>query len=325
MAYENVVGVATRTIFITNLIAFCVANASFVDEGTTVDGTDTIYHMSRTTESITIYWNFTLSELTVSSVDEYNIDMKMSYSKITSYDDLTDTGSAGDRQYYRTEMTFNLNDGPYVQTHMFTDGKAVHSVVELYDDVFTIMSLGVADKYGTWEGGEYLQASVAYRLSAEYAYDWDFRGTIVFDGGSSTTSVNTRACYVRHIPDSQLTSEYDFARTGNTTHLDQESRFVVGPSTDNIMQTLVEDCSPSTYNERAPLFPVYGRVLDNDTSRWIMKMSVPYVRTLNISSLTPGVLVENDWMVFPVIQKSDGDTSLAPLSDDWGLAFYKDE
>ena len=50
---------------------------------------------------------------------------------------------------------------------------------------------------------------------------------------------------------------------------------------------------------------------------------VPYMKALNVQFLAEAQIVDNDWIVFPVIQKQSGDDTLSPLSDYWGVAYKR--
>lgn len=321
MAYETSVGVTTRNTFLTNLITFVVAEAGFVDEGTTTDGSYTLYHISRTTSGDKLYWTFVEYDQSIGGDTERTLRCKLAYAKIITYTEMNAASVNG--QSRPTELSFYKNNGPYIKSHFFTEGNSVHAVVEVYNNCFAMLSFGVMDKYGTWTGGEYIQASNTFRNTATYNFSWDYvYASILFDGGVSSTAIDSRGNYIRNITGaSALGTNYDFARTGGNSQFSQQSKMVAATG---FVGDLVENASPTKFNQRAPLFPVYVRVYNSVTDNWILKGNIPYARILNITRLTPSSIIENDWMVFPFMQKSDGDISLSPLSDGWGMAFLKD-
>jgi hypothetical protein len=325
MAFSESTTVSNRLAFLTAFINFAVANAGFTNQGSTVDGADTIYHISKGS----IYWNFMVSDHT-QTVVHYSIYSRMSFAKvITAANMKAATSTFGQR--VPTRMSTYQSTGPYVKYFLYTDGDAVHCVLQLYTGVYTHISFGNVTKFGTWTGGEYLTAQdSSYWWAGGYNYDWDYvRNCILFDGGINNyeSGGNYPVGYVRHIVGSVQNDATDFARIGDRITDEQRCRMTTGePSGANdngFIYTLVQTCGPINFNARAPIFPVYVRIYEYATARWILSGYISGARSLNIEHLAGETIVENDWIVFPITQKEGGDIALCPLSEYWGVAYKR--
>lgn len=316
MSYSESTSVANRAAFITAFINFAVANAGFADEGTTVDGSDTIYHISKGS----IFWNFYEHTITGQANGTiYEIKCKMSFAKILTVTAFESTTTAGQR--YPTQMILNGNVGPYVKYFLYTDGNAVHCCLQIYTSIFSHLSFGNIIKSGVWTGGEYVTAHGGGWPSASVYSDFDVvLNSIYFDGGTHSTSGNNESGYIRYIVGSPVSDKGDFARIGATTVDNQRCYAGI---THDIYKVLVEDCGPISVNIRAPLYSIPIQILEYATSRNIVAGHVPYVRVMSIKEIPPATIVENDWIVFPVSQRTGGDNTLASLSFDWGIAYKR--
>lgn len=319
MAFSESTTVADRNAFIVAFVNFAVANAGFINQGTTVDGADTIYHISKGS----IYWNFVASFHTQTIV-HYSIYARMSFAKVTTLSNMkAATSTFGQR--LPTRMSTYQATGPYVKYFLYTDGNAVHCVLQLYTGVYTHISFGNMTKVGTWIGGEYLTAQdSSYWAGSQYDYyGWDYdRHCIIFDGGiqnyESGSSYPTG--FVRHIVGSVQNNSTDFARMGYRLTDNQRCKMTTGKG---LIHDLVEIASPIGFNQRAPIFPVYVRIYEYATTRWILSGYVSGARSINIEHLSGETIVENDWIVFPITQKEGGDFTLCPLSEYWGVAYKR--
>ncbi len=321
MAFSESTAVANITAFIIAFINFAVAEAGFSNEGTTVDGDDTIYHIAKGG----VYWNFMTDNFT-QNVVQYGIYARMSFAKVVISANMKNTNpQAGQRQPSR--MSYYGNTGPFVKYFLYTEGIAVHCVLQIFTGVFTHLSFGNMIKFGTWTGGEYLTANSAFWVTGGVYNNWEYqRQNLLFDGGScNLDSFTYPVGYVRHIVGTQSDDQTDFARIGFITVNNQQCR-MVSPAYNvkSLIEDFIDICGPIGYNVRAPLFPVYVRMIEVVTGRWILSGYVPGARVLNVLHLTGESIVENDWIVFPMIQKTGGDPYLAPLSDYWGVAYKRE-
>ena len=325
MAFSESTAAANRNAFIVAFINFAVANAGFTNEGTTIDGSRTIYHISKGG----LFWNFVEDEFNQGSPvnTTYNISCKMSYAKITTEVEME--GSSSNGQQYATRMA-NYHVGPYAGYFLYTDGNAVHCVLQNYVGVYSHLSFGNITKFGTWfNGGEYLTANGAHRNSSGVYTDWDYqRQNIYFDAGNQDIySFQIGASYMR-ISYGAYSNDYtDFGPFGRAYSGNKKIRGAIATSpvetNDGIITDMVSLCGTIGYNVRTPLFPMWMRDQDVSTTRHRVIGYVPYMKALNVQFLAEAQIVDNDWIVFPVIQKQSGDDTLSPLSDYWGVAYKR--
>lgn len=314
MAYSESTSVADRNAFIAALVNFAVANAGFTNQGTSVDSSYTIYHISKGS----IYWNF------VAEVEEATIciSCRMSFAKITTYAAFTSTATAAQ---YQSTMMATYHSGPYIKYFLYSDGDAVHCTLQLYEDVWTHISFGNIIKFGSWTGGEYVTAQGSYKKIGEVFYSWDsvnvYAG-LLFDGGANAnfSTIIRVAGYVRHLIGAPSGDANEFARLGNVIRNNQRCQMV---SAKGVFEILVETCGPIGFNLRAPLFPVYVFLLDTVTGRSWFAGYVSGARVLNIQNISSATIVENDWISFPMVQREGGDNTLSPLSQYWGVAYKR--
>lgn len=324
MAFSESTAVADLDAFITALVNFAVTNAGFTNQGTTVNDTKTIYHISKGS----IYWNF-MHDTFTQGVTQNGMYCRMSFAKVITRANMkADNPQAGQRHFSR--MSLYNQTGPFVKYFLYTDGTAVHAVLQLYTGVYTHVSFGSVTKFGTWTGGEYLSVNGSYWHNGIEYGDWIYqRLNVLFNGpNSNLSSLTFGAQYVRHIVGTQYDDYRDFARIGDVTVDDQQALMMNKSYHDQYNEGgfsyyLIEDASPIAYNVRSPLVPIYVRILDQPTGRWRLAGYVSYASILNVSVLTGETIVENDWIVFPMIQKTGGDTALSPLSENWGVAYKR--
>lgn len=319
MAFSESTSVADRTAFIIAFINFAVANAGFTNQGTTVDGPDTIYHISKGS----IYWNFMVGEHT-QTITHYSIYARMSFAKILTAI-LMKGSSATLGQRIPTRMSTYRTTGPYVKYFLYTDGDAVHCVLQLYTGIYTHMSFGNMIKCGTWTGGEYLTAGDHTYYAGGYYYSWDdMRNSAIFDGGIQRyySGANYPTGFVRHIVGAVQNDATDFARMG-AVELDNQMCKMTTCRAGGFINDIVEFCGPIGFNARAPLFPVFVRMFEDATSRWILSGYVSGARSVNVEYLAAETIVENDWITFPILQKTGGDTALASITEYWGVAYKR--
>lgn len=326
MPYSESTAVANIDAFIQAFVNFAVANAGFTNQGTTVNDTKTIYHISKGS----IYWNFMEDQFT-QTVLQNGIYCRMSFAKVITRTNMkANNPQAGQRMFSR--MCYYEQTGPFVKYFLYTDGNAVHCVLQLYTGVYTHLSFGNLIKLGTWTGGEYLSANNSYWYSVGKYDQWDYqRMNLLFDGGNSNLdNIAYGASYVRHVVGTQYDDYRDFARLGHAI-VDNNQAVMMNKTWLEDSATgegifsfwLIEEASPIGYNVRSPLLPVWTRFKEMATGRWMLRGYVPYAGILNVENLAGETIVENDWIVFPMIQKTGGDETLSPLSEYWGVAYKR--
>ena len=339
MAFTESTSVATRDAFIQAVVSFAVTNAGFTDEGTSIDGADTIYHISKGG----FFWNFLEEGPFAHSgggLTQYAVMCRISFAKITTrasfIDDVTTT--IGMEQPAR--MAVYTSTGPYVKYYLYTEGTAVHCALEVYADVFTHMSFGNITKFGTWTGGEYVttMSGTLRSFSSPFPYTTfkSSQNMFIFDGGFNTfltTGQYDRSAYVRYVIGAAANDKTDFARIGAFKRDSKQCKMAsVGAAwptattpivNAGIYNTLIETCGSSGVNLRAPLLSIPVHFIEDATDRWAIRGYVPYAKIVAVPNLAPGTIVENDWIVFPLTQRAGGDNVLAPISDNWGVAYRR--
>ncbi len=312
MAYLESTAVTDRDAFITAIVSFAVANAGFADEGTSIDGEYTIYHISKGG----MFWNFVAD----AAEGEITISTRMSFAKITTFAAFISIATAGQR--YSTMMVV-YQSGPYIKYFLYTEGNAIHGVLQIYNDVWSHISFGNMIKFGAWIGGEYVTANGSFISGPGYYQPWDHSyrtNGILFDGGYNNVTALRTTGYVRHLIAAPSNNYLEFARLGNLEQYDQKCQMV---TMYGMLQTLIGTCSSIDFNMRSPLFPVYVKAWETVTNRWRLVGYVPGTKVLDIGHISSASIVENDWITFPMIQRHSGDRVLSPRSYDWGVAYKR--
>lgn len=342
MAFQS--GVASSfTDLYTQLRTFVVANAGFTDGGTvTIDG--------RTVHSVQkggVWWNFSETynaPVTILGIvrNRYITFCRMTYSQPTTV--FSDTVPIGQRT--STGFTSYGNNGPFTGHTFYTDGTAVHVVLEIFPNVFNHLSFGGISKQGTWVGGEYLSAGISVSIrTSGYFYEnvinsqhlfADFTGV---GPAFNVTGLNSNMrSYVRYVKTGNNLD--DFAPLGAEhdssilTTFEQQHALMSGPHFYNFPITTgrpgllheVLSTSPNTFNQRVPLLPNYLRLRIRNTStsphQYFYAGTTDMIRITNIGNLTPGDIVNTDWQVWPIHQIS-GDAFNAPVTLTMAIAIQR--
>ena len=332
MAFQT--GIATSlNNFFTQLRSFAAANVGFSNQGTTIINGNTVHHLSKGG----IYWNFeeTLTTVTSGFTSHYS-RMRMTYTKPIDVDGFNQSFPTGQERF--TAFGTFANSGPYTSHIFYTEGTAVHAVLEVFPGIFQHLSFGSITKFGTWTGGEYLTAGSYQGISSSTRTFSSSNSSIPFadtegSGHNSGTSAGfNQSCqgYMRYLQTGS--NGDDFAPIGSITLNNQRVRmgslFAPKATQDvNMFSSLLFD-SPNQGNLRTALFPMYTRVRDYDANipatldAYFIGGVVPGVRLCNVSNLNPKEIVNTNWQVYPMVQKF-GDSDIAPISGDVGLAYER--
>lgn len=232
----------------------------------------------------------------------------------------------------------NKPSGPYTKYHLYSaTGDAVGLVLEITAGVYTHLSFGDVNKFGTWTGGQFITGEMismgsAYSAAAGFSTDWADRIQYIqmaYDFGVSQYNYEYMG-YVYH-PVNSYGDYRDFAPiaggnvSGSAPWFNQRARFhgvySDGTTGNSLLQQLMYR-SPNSYNDRAALFPTYLTLYDDVSQRNILAGNVEGVRHLRIDNLDPAETVEVEWDVYPHFQKS-GDQFVAPISGPFGLAYQR--
>lgn len=336
---------ASLTAFFAAVRSFAVTNAGFTDGGTATINGNTVHTLSKGTP--TIYWNFeeTVSR-TIGAYTVYLARCRMTYSAPSgTFNETTPTG----QKRYTAFGTYGINSS-FTGYYLFTDGTAVHCVLEVQTGVFQHLSFGNITKTGTWTGGEYLTAGgtidknsgdgvYSYRnTSAQYPFADDNGDGFAPGTGAGFNS----SCFgfVRYVKTGS--NQDDFAPLGRINQSSAVSTFdeqhglasgcrvpsvtAQGSGVDSSLYAMLLNASPNAVNFRSAMFPAIVRLRDRVATTspgfYFIAGYIPYVAIINNQNISDGEIVNTDWQVFSTIQK-DGDDTVAPGSGYVGLAYRR--
>ena len=330
MSYEATAAVADLDTLLDNLMDFAAANG-FTKE-TTLTGTGEttdMYILSRSG----MYWWFIGRSLSDGEFGSYGvIDMRMQKTAPTVANRenvIADAPSVeGQRELTRCFLSDNTN-GSYTNTYFHADSNVVHAAIELSSGVYTHLSFGVINKYGSWTGGEFLTATHVSDIASEYAASTGFSlnesyTDLIFGGNDSANGITGYVYY----PYETQGDERDWAAF-HTAAVDTEGRRVrpmatIAEATSPIGDLLAE--SPNTFNSRSVMLPTYLFMRDNratvGTLKYILIGDVTNARIVNMNLIDAGSTIYEGWVVYPQFQKS-GDEFKTPITDWRGIAIKK--
>lgn len=321
--------------FLTDLVAFAVANAGFTDESTVTISSDTLYRISKTTASIKTYWGMRFENVTSTTYSNDGVSARMMLALPTA----ANFATVNVGQRYTTRMgTFNVAP-TYTGYSFFTDGDSVFAVLEVTSGVFAHFAFGDIAKVGTWDGGAYLMGNSFQIVGSTW------RDIIEGSNNSSPTVFGSRAIlgntnagganYIRF--NTGGADNTDFTKFGGRDHASDGA--LVGasgtmPPNYNTVRSAGDTSSavndiwnriqlnaPSEATFRSPLLPIFiSRQTTGDLGNFNMLGHVPNITTVNVSLLQPKDLINTDWRVFPMSSKTLDDT-VATKSDIWGIAY----
>ena len=320
--------------FMDTLAIFAVANAGFVDAGTVVmtEGGGTVDAHSLTKGGVTWVFATAIGTEFQNGNGDFYMESRMCYALPVVSTEWSNTNPVGQPGFTRFS-TFQSGATFSAPFDFYTDGVAVHAILEIFPNVYTHFSFGNITKFGTWTGGEYISCTYLLTRNGSFPTDYQYINATnvhMWDEGSSN-SLNNQ--YLRRTIDGLLT-ENDFAPFGiasnsipggffndvkGTMHAGNENSV---PGDGSGYQGVLFVNSPSAANFRSPLLPIYiyGRDITTTTIQYHLMGIVPVVRLINIKEIDPEAIVDNDWKVYPEAQKA-GDITVAPLSEQIALAY----
>lgn len=321
------------TDFFSQLRTFAAANAGFSNQGTTTINGFTVHHLSKGG----IFWNFEETLTFIGSGFTINYArMRMTYTKPNDSETYNQLLPAGQERY--TGMNFYDSTGPFTSHTFYTEGTAVHAVIEVFPNVFNHLSFGNVQKIGTWVGGEYLTAGAYQRISSgilqftsnncQHVFADDF-------GSGTTTGVGTgfnaqSASFVRYVQTGN--NNDDFSPMGNMGVFSNQrcrlSARLFETADPSVMYAELLVNSPNQANLRTALFPMQVRIRDYTANSPVSRDAyfiggiIPGVRVCSVKELNAYEIINTDWQTFPVIQKS-GSSLVAPITSSIGFAYQR--
>ena len=219
--------------------------------------------------------------------------------------------------------------GPYTKVYMFADNSPaehVHVVIEATAGVFFHLSFGLLDKFGTYTGGTYFDASYwphTSPASQTYTGHWNkaiFDSTTAPGYTAGTLPFNVRV----DIPADSLSNNWFAARS------DATNKAVSGlngsqPGPSPVLNTAYSRNS-ATFSGQILLHPIQV-VVERDGGLWSSVGEFPNVRVTNIERYNPAdeITIGSDtWKLFPFVRKGSSTNTLTEAySQNRGYAYKK--
>ena len=218
--------------------------------------------------------------------------------------------------------------GPHIGYHYFTDGKAVHCVVEIVTGVFTHFNFGEITKNGNWGGGAFVTGSSIKDGSLSFPAEADLiSGYNQYPFMTYSTMGNTGVTSQTGI--GHVRSDTNGA--GRICPMGWNS-IASSPNTDivyclawvsNEGRRLI-NASPNTYNGRAVIMPItLLQATTAATGPYFQLGHVPNAGVVNMTNINPKDVVNSDWMAFPIGQKNSTAGTVYINSQMYGMAYKK--
>lgn len=288
MAYQTGIS-STMSDLVTAVVNFAVAN-SWTNAGTWTSGGDTLIALTRSgAEYITIGYN----------------TGNLYFNTSSSY-----AGSgAAIAQPNAAPQSFIVRpiSPPHVGYHLFTDGMAIHCVVEAVAGVFTHINIGLVTKNGTWSGGTFVTGSCQVAPGNGDPYTRVFSGynTLPFGYGGGIGSNNGSQASPSHFRSNLNGSGRTVGFGWFPTGMDFGNGTLWADDVGRILLT-----SPNAANGRSVIAPSnILQATSGATGPFYQLGHVPNCGGCNITNLDPKALINTDWMVFPIGQKNGPGTS----------------
>lgn len=286
------------------LKAFVLANTTFTDAGSIgING-----YSFKSPENW--YYNFNFTNATIGTTITRT---KPTDSITTGMDAYSYTDGNG----YSLTSTGNFTY-PFVSRHFFTNGKLVAMVIETKSGIFRHHAFGKFDTFGNVDGGEFAGGTTPSTSNnrnlvsngvGNYNYSNPYYVTHPFVFGWSDSY------------DSNNSNKYCWIRKGN--------KFIrVNGNTQSYSGTNAEFCcgynthfyglGGNNYNGRVQLYPIVWNIIKpyQEDAPQIPMYYTDFVALVDIKDLLPEDVVNNDWVVFPLVSKS------TTLIDDVGTSNY---
>ena len=296
------------------LKAFVLANTTFTDAGSI--GTNG--YSFKSPENW--YYNFNFTNTTI----ETTITRTKPTGSITTG---MDAYSHIDGNGYSLTSTGNFTY-PFVSRHFFTNGKMVAMVIETKSGIFRHHAFGKFDTFGNVDGGEFAGGTTPANVNNTNLYS-DTIGSYHY----SNTQLLIHPFVFGWSYNAELSNAYKYCwiRKGN--------KFIrVNGNNQSSSAVNVEFCcgynthfyglGGNNYNGRVQLYPIVWNIIKAYQSNALTTFpQIPmyytdFVALVDIKDLLPEDVVNNDWVVFPLVSKSTtliGDVG----TSNYGIAYKK--
>ena len=294
------------------LKAFVLANTTFTDAGS--------IGINSFKSPENWYYNFNFTNTTIETTITRT---KPTGSITTGMDAYSDTDGNG----YSLTSTGNFTY-PFVSRHFFTNGKLVAMVIETKSGIFRHHAFGKFDTFGNVDGGEFAGGTTPATVNNTNLPPTTYIGTYHYSNTELLTHpfVFGWSNYYR----ANNENKYCWIRKGN--------KFIRANGNSQSIETNVEFCcgyntyfyglGGNNYNGRVQLYPIVWNIIKAyqpnalTTFPQIPMYYTDFVALVDIKDLLPEDVVNNDWVVFPLVSKSTtliGDVGTL----NYGIAYKK--
>jgi hypothetical protein len=268
----------------------------------------------------------TSPEIFPGGIGSLNCRMMIEEPTTTNFESTTANG-----QRYKTRTsTWGNIDGIFTGLSLYTDGEAVHVVLEVYPNVFAQLSFGKIAKFGAWRGGEYVTANNIrdYTTASGFTFFDIDTSTAIFSYALEDQVIPNQGGNYLYRPLSPPSNDYldwaptvrDFLEINET----QRAFFTGYASSASNPNYYLHLFSPNTFNQRSMLMKIYVFLTEEfiNTGQLRFMGHIPSVRYVNIEILNPKDIVDVNWTVYPYASKT-GDPFTAPITSNHGLTYQR--
>lgn len=156
MAFSTQSSITSENAFLTALVAFAVAEAGFTDHGIDSGGTENLYRISKTVDTVQTWYGFRKEDVGTSA---QHSDVAIAGRMMLELPTDTNFDTVNKGQRYKTFMGLYNIAPTWTGYSFFSDGVTVFAVLELTTGVFTHMNFGNVTKTSVWAGGAFLTAN----------------------------------------------------------------------------------------------------------------------------------------------------------------------
>lgn len=305
------------------IAAFAVANAGFVDNGDITVNGQQIKRLSK--GGIYYYFGpFAISR----GYSVYNLVYKLGLALLPVFPFMD--ASVNPNGICQGQMEFGYMSGfafagPYPNLYLFTEGTCVHACVELTNGIFNHFSFGKITKTDTFTGGEYMTAG-NYNGANSTPLQWyppnSSQNVTPFNSFSGGAGQGGSGYVLRRPPAGAFNDQRDFAPFGGVQgYYDGTLQGARGSIAEGINDRLLRD-SPNQGTLRSVMLNNYIFLYDPVSKLYRSAGYIPNMRAINMQSLDLAEVIYTDWQVFPVTQRN-GSSSNAPNSVEMGIAYQR--
>ena len=345
MAIQHSPGVvASRDDFLEALMNFAAANAGFTRLADDTSGAQRLYRLSRAGDADT-YWCFRARTGTSHKYGLHRMEARM-MTIAASYAQFSASGNG--QPYLTVADTYSYAD-TYTGYTFYSDGNNVFAILEVRQNVFTMLGFGKMIKTYLFDGGEFLvcnnyarqnvnitDAYYGLDSSASFSYSNMLFGarsssySAVISTPASPNNGGTGALRTAITGDAAqqfYTMGYDSANgndpatcAGTVPPANRDASFNKSPFNSDLFYRL-GIAGKNSGILRAPLFPIYILLRNPSVSNTLFIAGyIDNLRIVNMVNFNARDITLTDWRVFPYCSKT-GDNKTHPLTYDYGFAF----